>query len=426
MRKKRILAALMALIIVLSTTTIVFAQDQSGQKTFTDVGSSDWFHTYVENLADQDVVHGYGNGAYGPLNQLTRQQAAKMIAIAAGLDFKGKTANFPDVAKDSEFSGYIAALVETEAIDGFPDGTFGPTETITRSQATKMIVAAFGLTKGDMNIDFLDTKELDPADKVYIDLLASLGIVKGYEDSKEFRPNNNVTRAQFAKMMTIVQATAAVQRAETAGTTPESIAQAEKLVGKLPDNQDIVTKESLEERLNALKKEEEPGPKPTKPVKVTGIKINGKPEEGALAMDRLTLQLTATITPSNAANQKVTWSSDKPEFATVDEQSGLVTAVSKGTVTITATTEDGSKTDKIEIKVPTIVTNAKTLEAAVEGSADGDVIYLMPGPYRLTETLVINKSISLIGPQADVDPRPSAGSSRAFYVEDKADLVPGT
>ena len=52
-------------------------------------------------------------------------------------------------------------------------------------------------------------------------------------------------------------------------------------------------------------------------------------------------QLTATVAPDDADNLGLTWTSDNEEVATVDE-SGLVTAVSEGTATITATANDGS------------------------------------------------------------------------------------
>lgn len=52
-------------------------------------------------------------------------------------------------------------------------------------------------------------------------------------------------------------------------------------------------------------------------------------------------QFTATVTPSSATNQNVTWSSNATGVATVDAASGLVTGVSAGTATITATAADG-------------------------------------------------------------------------------------
>ena len=59
--------------------------------------------------------------------------------------------------------------------------------------------------------------------------------------------------------------------------------------------------------------------------------------------------LTATITPNNASNKSVTWSSDNENVATVDN--GVVSAVSEGTATITVTTEDGDKTATCEVTV---------------------------------------------------------------------------
>lgn len=61
-------------------------------------------------------------------------------------------------------------------------------------------------------------------------------------------------------------------------------------------------------------------------------------------------QLTATVQPTNATNNKVTWSSDKTDIATVDEN-GLVTAKAAGTANITVTTEDGSKTATCTVTV---------------------------------------------------------------------------
>lgn len=59
--------------------------------------------------------------------------------------------------------------------------------------------------------------------------------------------------------------------------------------------------------------------------------------------------LTATITPSNATNQNVTWKSSDTKVATVDN--GLVTAVAEGTATITVTTTDGNFQDTCTVTV---------------------------------------------------------------------------
>ena len=62
-----------------------------------------------------------------------------------------------------------------------------------------------------------------------------------------------------------------------------------------------------------------------------------------------TATLTATVVPSDATNQKVTWSSNNTSIATVEN--GTVTAVSAGNATITVTTEDGNHTATCEVTV---------------------------------------------------------------------------
>lgn len=66
-----------------------------------------------------------------------------------------------------------------------------------------------------------------------------------------------------------------------------------------------------------------------------------------------TVQLIATVTPDNAVNKKLTWTTSDSSVATVDEN-GLVTAVANGTAIITVTTEDGEMTaaSTITVNIP--------------------------------------------------------------------------
>lgn len=69
-----------------------------------------------------------------------------------------------------------------------------------------------------------------------------------------------------------------------------------------------------------------------------------------------TIQLTATVTPNNAAHKDVRWSSSNTAVATVDDN-GYVTAKSVGKATITAKTEDGGKTATATITVEKEITD---------------------------------------------------------------------
>lgn len=82
-------------------------------------------------------------------------------------------------------------------------------------------------------------------------------------------------------------------------------------------------------------------------VTVTGVKLNNfyvQLNKGQ------TKSLVATVTPSNAANKAITWSSDNQAVATVDN-SGKITAINKGIAIITVTTNDGNFKDRCLVLV---------------------------------------------------------------------------
>lgn len=85
----------------------------------------------------------------------------------------------------------------------------------------------------------------------------------------------------------------------------------------------------------------------TTPVPVKGVSITGSSTDLEIHEEK---RLYATVSPSYANNQKVTWSSSNTSVATVDS-SGMVKALSWGTATITVKTDDGGKTASYKVNV---------------------------------------------------------------------------
>ena len=83
-------------------------------------------------------------------------------------------------------------------------------------------------------------------------------------------------------------------------------------------------------------------------VPVTGVSFDRA--EIVLYQIPATEYIKANVTPNNATNKKITWSSSNPAVAVVNS-AGEVTSVSNGTAVITATTEDGQKTATCTVKV---------------------------------------------------------------------------
>ena len=201
MNRKRVLSILLMIVLVFASLVLP-ATDVEAASRFKDVPSTQWAYNYVEDISNRNIINGYPDGTFRPNNSLTREQAAKIIVNAVGILYEGKVADFPDVATDSWSSPYIAAAKEAGIITGHLDGTFRPHAKVTREQIAAMVARAFDLELKGTAIKFKDV----PADswsKDSIDILASNKIVNGYPDGT-FKPRNSITRAQFAKVISNV------------------------------------------------------------------------------------------------------------------------------------------------------------------------------------------------------------------------------
>ena len=111
-------------------------------------------------------------------------------------------------------------------------------------------------------------------------------------------------------------------------------------------------------------------------VSVTGVSL----DKSSLSLDvGNTATLTATVSPSNATNKAVTWSSSNTSIATVSS-SGVVTAKAAGSATITCTTDDGSKKASC-----TVTVSAPNLVLQPTGDSGDNIFhYSSDGDYLMT------------------------------------------
>ncbi len=103
----------------------------------------------VEVLTNIGVFEGFDTGLFDPTGSFTREQGAKVIAYlmvgsAAARALTTSTSSFNDVAADRWSAKYIEYAVSNGIINGYGDGTFGPTDPLTGSQFAKMLLMALG------------------------------------------------------------------------------------------------------------------------------------------------------------------------------------------------------------------------------------------------------------------------------------------
>ena len=128
----------------------------------------------------------------------------------------------------------------------------------------------------------------------------------------------------------------------------------------------------------ATMKESTPDTPVVPDVRVTGVKLNVTSKSIAVGESFV---LKATVSPSNATMQSVSWSSSDETVATVDAD-GIVTALKVGSCKITVATDDGNKTATCDVSVSTTV--------SIEQIAEGIRVYGIHGAVMVEPTAPVS------------------------------------
>lgn len=153
----------------------------------------------VQSLVDAGVIQGDANGNFNPLKTISRAEAATIFTNALELEAEGAV-DFKDVKADAWYYDAIAATVENGIFEGVSATEFAPNKQLTRSEAAKILVDAFGLEgEGDLS-EFADASTVKPWAKSYLEIAVANGVIKGSEANGKtnLNPNAPITRQDFA------------------------------------------------------------------------------------------------------------------------------------------------------------------------------------------------------------------------------------
>lgn len=187
--KKTIISALIAFLFLLPLSTVHAHH-------FPDLSKYHFAYYSIHNLSKAGILNGYSNGKFGPNDNVTRAQAALILAKTLKLDLDTAfTPKFTDVPTSHYAYKEIAALTEKGV---FADvKKFNPDNPLPRSQMAKIIIEGFGITvDANHEIRFKDVPSTYWAHP-YIVTMAEVNITRGVTTAT-FQPETLVTRAQLA------------------------------------------------------------------------------------------------------------------------------------------------------------------------------------------------------------------------------------
>jgi hypothetical protein len=173
--------------------------------------SGAWAAFYIEQCAGRAplIVSGYpepdGTFTYRPQNQVDRAAMAVYMARALKLTTADYEGRFSDVLDSNWAWPWIEALVRSNIVAGYPDGTYRPSQIVNRGQMA--VYVARGIW-GGMDVPpgpevghFSDVPDRDPGPEHWaydeIEFAVAHEVVRGYPDGT-YRPDSPVTRDQMA------------------------------------------------------------------------------------------------------------------------------------------------------------------------------------------------------------------------------------
>ncbi len=186
----------------------------TGTVVFQDVPRDQWFARYVQDMGEKRIITGYkdteGNplGQFGPADDITIEQIAKIAVIAAGVD----QSKCPDVPKNEAvidtWSSIYISCAEHLGWSVYSDGSVDPSRPALRAEVVTTVLQAFDRELTDATGDVFKDVSNTMSSRYAIETAASDGIVSGYSDDNGnltgfFGPFDKVNRAETAKIVSL-------------------------------------------------------------------------------------------------------------------------------------------------------------------------------------------------------------------------------
>ncbi len=201
------------------TKTVVFKTNRlsliavgCNEKEFTDVPA--WAAEYVTFLAARGVTNGIGGGKYGAGNNITRADFVTLLARIAGVDLsKYSASGFSDVNDGVYYAGAVGWASENVITKGTGNNQFSPKASITRQDMAVMIrnfakAMKYELPKVSAKMKFTDQDSISSYAADAASALQQAGIIEGRiageNNTRYFAPKDNATRAEVAKILTMI------------------------------------------------------------------------------------------------------------------------------------------------------------------------------------------------------------------------------
>lgn len=208
---KKAVAMALAAAMTVGGTPAAYAADKSQIK---DIPNN-WAKQAVESAVENDLMTGY-EGYVRPADDITRAEVSVIINKILASSNKADISSFSDVNSSDWFYDAMAKIVKTGILSGSGNQLM-PNKEITRQEAFSLLARIFGITNGGESAleGFADKDEVASWAKGALAAMVEAGYVSG-NDGK-LNPNDNITRAEFAQVLSNIGCKYVFESGEVSG-----------------------------------------------------------------------------------------------------------------------------------------------------------------------------------------------------------------
>ncbi len=178
-------------------------QEVIKESSFTDLSKEHWAYEYINNLYIRNVVNGYEDGSFRPDRPVKREEFIKIISELFKPEVSGNI-SFSDVKTTDWYYPYVNVAYNSGIINGISPQLFGTGSNITREDAAVIIARVINYKKISFekvsDTDFSDIESISDYALEAVKTLKSYGLINGY-DANDFRPKGNLSRAELCKLV---------------------------------------------------------------------------------------------------------------------------------------------------------------------------------------------------------------------------------
>lgn len=194
-KKMRITSLLLALLLILSSINLSFAEG------FRDTNQH-WAKEHINWAVKQGIVKGYDGNRFLPNNAISRAEFLRMVnqsTTAKDIDTSDTQAGFSDLSKEAWYYDEVIKSLKAGYIEN-DIGQFNANEKITRAEAFTIFAKSKGFEQDGSTLSrFRDLSHITDEQGGYLGACVKEGVIEGYPDAT-LRPDRTLTRAEVVTL----------------------------------------------------------------------------------------------------------------------------------------------------------------------------------------------------------------------------------